>query len=101
MNKLALTAFQEKVLRVVAASQERLIPNAIGYTLIDSKDLVPRRSNPSAQGAALMVVKPLAKLEKLKLIRYDDPEYSRRGYVVTAAGVALLAKIDRGELCHG
>lgn len=101
MSKLALTAFQEKVLRVVAASRERLIPNTIGYMLIDSKDLAPRRANPSAQGAALMVVKPLAKLEKLKLIRYDDPDYSQRGYAATAAGVALLAEIDREEPPHG
>lgn len=101
MSKLTITAFQEKVLRVVAKSQERLIPNTIGYILIDSKDLIPRRSNPSAQGAALMVVKPLAKLEKLKLIRYDDPEYSQRGYAATAAGRALLADIDRAEPTHG
>jgi hypothetical protein len=97
----ALTAFQEKVLRIVVESPERLIPSSIGYMLIDSKDLVPRRSNPSAQGAALMVVKPLAKLEKLKLIRYDDPEYCQRGYDATAAGRALLAEIDRAEQAHG
>lgn len=97
----ALTAFQEKVLRIVVESPERLIPNTIGYMLIDSKDLAPRRSKPSAQGAALMVVKPLAKLENLKLIRYEDPEYCQRGYAATAAGRALIAEADRMEPTHG
>lgn len=96
-----LTAFQEKVLRVIATSSERMIPNTIGYILIDSKDIVPRRPNPSAQGAAMMVIKPLAALEKLHLIRYDDPEWQQRGYAVTHEGRQYLARVDSEEACRG
>ncbi len=74
------------ILRVLASSKERMIPNSIGYALIGQGDITPRRPMPNAQGAALMVARPIAQLERDKLIDYWDRHGESRGYAITAKG---------------
>ncbi|WP_372364218.1 hypothetical protein ACCQ07_22170 (plasmid) [Xanthomonas sp. NCPPB 3583] len=82
------------ILLRLASSKERMIPSTIGYCLIASGDIVPRREKPSAQGAALMVARPLHQLEHSKMIDYWDREDEQRGYAITQAGRRAISDLQ-------
>ncbi|MBB3924160.1 hypothetical protein QYG06_17895 [Xanthomonas euvesicatoria] len=89
-----MSRIEMAILLRLASSKERMTPSTIGYCLIGSGDIVPRREKPNAQGAALMVVRPLHHLERMKMIDYWDREGEQRGYAITQTGRHALLSLE-------